>query len=394
LNVEEPWYIKDLKLDSISKNLDIWLDFRRGSKFPCSKCGKPNCPAYDTKEKVLRHINYFQYSTYLHCRVPRVKCSNCGVLQIRVPWARELSHFTLQMEATILELAKKMPVLQAGNFLGEEDKKLWRVIHHYVDEARSKEDFSDVSVIGTDETSRKKGHNYLTIVADFEDSKVIFACEGKDSSTITSFSEDLQNHNGDPSNIRKVCCDMSPSYISGISTELLNAEITFDKFHVMQAMNEAVNEVRIEEQKKNKELKNTKFIWITKKENLTEKQMKRLLELQNQKLETSKAYNIKESLGKFWECKSREEAEQYLKRWYFWATHSRLEAVIEVAKTIKAHWNGILNYFNSRITNGILEGMNSIVQLIKRNARGFKNTRYFINMIYLKIGKLDFKLPT
>ena len=122
--------------------------------------------------------------------------------------------------------------------------------------------------------------------------------------------------------------------------------------------------------------------------------MKRLLELQNQKLETSKAYNIKESLGKFWECKSREEAEQYLKRWYFWATHSRLEAVIEVAKTIKAHWNGILNYFNSRITNGILEGMNSIVQLIKRNARGFKNTRCFINMIYLKIGKLDFKLPT
>src|SRR5450759_2123998 len=107
-----------------------------------TKCGKPNCPAYDTKEKVLRHINYFQYSTYLHCRVPRVKCSNCGVLQIRVPWARELSHFTLQMEATILELAKKMPVLQAGNFLGEEDKKLWRVIHHYVDEARSKEDFS------------------------------------------------------------------------------------------------------------------------------------------------------------------------------------------------------------------------------------------------------------
>jgi transposase len=154
------------------------------------------------------------------------------------------------MEATILELTKKMPVLQAGNFLGEEDKKLWRVIHHYVDEARSKEDFSDVSVIGIDETSRKKGHKYLTIAVDFEDTKVIFACEGKDSSTITSLSEDLQNHNGNASNIRKVCCDMSPSYISGISKELPNAEITFDKFHVMQAMNEAVNEVRMEEQKK------------------------------------------------------------------------------------------------------------------------------------------------
>ena len=111
-------------------------------------------------------------------------------------------------------------------------------------------------------------------------------------------------------------------------------------------------------------------------------------------MKTLKAYNIKESLGKFWECKNREEAEQYLKKWYFWATHSRLEAVIEVAKTIKSHWDGILNYFESRITNGILEGINSIVQLIKRNARGYRNTQYFINMIYLKIGKLSFKLPT
>lgn len=250
MNVEEPWYIKDLKLDPISEKLDIWLDFRRGSKFSCPNCGKSDCSAYDTKEKVLRHINYFQYSTYLHIRTPRVMCSDCGILQIRVPWAREQSHFTLRMEAMILELAKKMPVLQIANLLGEEDKKLWRVIHHYVDESRSKKDFSDVSVIGIDETSRKKGHKYITLVVDFEDSKVIFACEGKDSSTITSFSEDLQNHNGNPSNIKSVCCDMSPSYISGISTELPNAEITFDKFHVMKTMNEGVNEVRIEEQKK------------------------------------------------------------------------------------------------------------------------------------------------
>ncbi len=394
MNVKEPWYITNYKLDSITKNLDIWLDFRRGSKFPCPKCGKPNCSAYDTKEKVLQHIDYFNYITYLHCRVPRVKCSNCGILQIEVPRAREQSHFTLQMEAMILELAKRMPVSQVGNLLGEHDTRLWRVINHYVGEARSKEDLSDVVEVGLDETSRKKGHEYITLVADIKDSKVIFACEGKDSSTITSFSEDLQNHNGNPSNIKSVCCDMSPSYISGISKELPKAKITFDKFHVMKAMNEGVNEVRIQEQKKNKELKNTKFIWITNEENLTVKQRKRLLNLQNQKLETFRAYNIKNSLRKFWECKNREEAEQYLKKWYFRATHSRLEAVIEVAKTIKNHWEGILNYFDSRITNGILEGMNSIVQLIKRNARGFRNTQYFINTIYLKKGKLDFKLPT
>jgi transposase len=257
LNVKEPWYIKDYKLDSISENLAIWLDFRRGSKFPCPKCGKPNCSAYDTKEKVLRHIDYFAYSTYLHCRVPRVKCNNCGILQIEVPFAREQSHFTLQMESMILELAKRMPVLQVGNLLGEHDTRLWRVVHHYVGEARSNEDFSDVVEIGLDETSRKKGHEYITLVANIKNSKVIFACEGKDSSTITSFSEDLQNHRGNPKNIKSVCCDMSPSYISGISKELPQAKITFDKFHVMKAMNEGVNEVRIQEQKK---LRNSKIL--------------------------------------------------------------------------------------------------------------------------------------
>lgn len=154
------------------------------------------------------------------------------------------------MEAMILELAKEMPVLKVGNFLGETDKRLWRVINHYVDQARSKEDFSNITVIGVDETSRKKGHEYITLVVDIKNSKVIFACTGKDSSTITSFSEDFQNHRGNPSNIESACSDMSPSYINGISKELPNAEITFDKFHVMKAMNEGVNEVRKQEQKK------------------------------------------------------------------------------------------------------------------------------------------------
>lgn len=250
LDVKEPWFIKNEELDTTSENFNIWLDFKRGSKFPCPKCGKPDCSAYDTKEKVLRHINYFKYATYLHCRVPRVKCSNCGIHQIEVPWTREQNHFTLQMEALILKLAKEMPVLKVANLFGEHDTKIWRIIHHYVGEARSEEDFSDVVEIGLDETSRKKGHKYITLVVDIKSSKVIFACPGKDSSTITDFSQDFQNHNGDPTNIKSTCMDMSPSYISGISKEFPNAEITFDKFHVMKAMNEGVNEVRKREQKK------------------------------------------------------------------------------------------------------------------------------------------------
>jgi transposase len=193
--------------------------------------------------------------------------------------------------------------------------------------------------------------------------------------------------------IQYVSCDMSPAFINGISSEFPDAKITFDKFHVMKMMNEAVDEVRKQEQSTIKELKNSKYLWLKNEGNLSEKQKERFLDRKNQNLKTVRAYNVKLSLQEFWDSKNRKEAAQYLKKWYFWATHSRLTPITEAANTVKKHWDGILNYFDSKINNGILEGINSIVQLQKRNARGFKNVQYFINMIYLKLGKHKFELP-
>ena len=274
-----------------------------------------------------------------------------------------------------------MPILKVARMLDEHDTRLRRVIIYYVKKSRAREDFSKVSVIGVDETSFKKGHKYVTIVADIENSKVIYVCEGKDSSTLTRFNEDLTNHGGLPTMIQSISCDMSPAFINGISTEFPDAKITFDKFHVMKIMNEAVDEVRKQEQSTIKELKNSKYLWLKNEGNLSEKQKERFLNLKNQNLKTVRAHNIKLSLQEFWDSQNRKEAAQYLKKWYFWATHSRLIPITEAANTVKKHWDGILNYFDSKITNGILEGINSIVQLQKRNARGFKNVLYFINMI-------------
>lgn len=194
--------------------------------------------------------------------------------------------------------------------------------------------------------------------------------------------------------IQSVSCDMSPSFITGISSEFPDAKITFDKFHVMKMMNEAVDEVRKQEQSTIKELNNSKYLWLKNEKNLSEKQSERFLCLKNQNLKTVRAYNIKLNLQEFWSLQNRKEATKYLKKWYFWATHSRLIPIVETANSVKNHWDGILNYFDSKITNGILEGINSIVQLQKRNARGFKNVQYFMSMIYLKLGKLKFELPT
>ena len=394
MNVEEPWYIKDIDFNAELKQLDIWIDFQKGSKFLCPKCSDENCSVYDTVEKVWRHLNFFEYKTYLHCRVPRVKCNDCGVHQIEVPWTRKQSGFTLLMDAIILTLAQSMPILKVAKMLDERDTKIWRVIIYYVKKSRAKEDFSRVSIVGIDETSFKKGHKYVTIVADIENSKVLYVCEGKDASTLTKFNEDLTNHGGEPTMIRSISCDMSPSFINGIKNEFPDSKIIFDKFHVMKMMNEAVDEVRKQEQLTVKELKNSKYLWLKNENNLSKEQSERFLSLKNQNLKTVRAYNIKSSLQEFWNSQNRKEATQYLKKWYFWATHSRLTPITEAANTVKKHWEGIMNYFDSKITNGILEGINSIVQLQKRNARGFKNIYYFINMIYLKLGKLKFELPT
>ena len=394
LNIDDPWILKSIDFDPDEKRIDLYLDFAPGTTFECPICNKPECSCYDTKEKVWRHLNFFQHKAFLHCRVPRVDCTQCGIHQIKIPWARKGSGFTLLMDALIMVLSQNMPISEVGKNIGEHDTRVWRVVDHYTKEARSREDFSDVSVIGIDETSSAKGHKYVTLVVDIDKSKVIHVCEGKDSPTVSIFKKDFKTHNGNSDNIDSVCCDMSPAFISGIRKEFPKAAITFDKFHVMKIVNSGIDMVRREEAATNQELRNTRYIWLKNPDNLTEKQKDTLCNLRDMNLKTVRAYNLKLSLQEFWKIKDRIAAKEYLQKWYFWATHSRLKPMIDVAKTIKAHWNGIMNYFDSRITNGVLEGINSVVQLLKRSARGYRNIQNFITMIYLRLGQLNFELPT
>lgn len=394
LNLEEPWYISQIEFSAEGKQLDIHVDFKSGSKFPCAKCGKPNCGVHDTIERTWRHLNFFQFRTYIHCRVPRTECEDCGVKQVKVPWARKSSGFTLLMDSLIVLMSQCMTVSAIAEMIDEHDTRIWRVIRYYVEQARSQEDLSEVKSVGIDETSRAKGHKYVTVFIDLDKSKVIYVCEGKDAATIESFKHDLGEHNGSCDNISNFCCDMSPAFISGIENSFPKASITFDKFHVMKLMNEAVDRVLREERSNNLLLKKTRYIWLKNPENLTSNQKETLRPLKDLRLKTMKAYSIKLALRDFWTYKYRKSAESYLKRWYFWATHSRLDPVIECAKTIKQHWTGITNYVKTRIDNGILEGTNSIIQAAKDSARGFKSTKNFITTIYLRTGNLKFNLPT
>jgi transposase len=194
--------------------------------------------------------------------MPRIKCDNCGIRLVDVPWARSDSGFTLLFEAMIMTLAKSMPVKTIAEFVNEHDTRLWRVLHHYVDEARDEDDHSSVRKVGVDETSSKRGHNYVSLFVDLEGPKVLFATEGKDASTVKRFKQDLTDHNGDPKAIEEMCSDMSPAFITGVENYFPNAYLTFDKFHIMKIINAAVDEVRRQEQKERPELFKTRYIWL------------------------------------------------------------------------------------------------------------------------------------
>jgi len=389
-----PWMVARSTFDAAARRLDIHLDFPRGSRFGCPDCGAADCPAYDTEEMTWRHLNFFQHETYLHARVPRVTCSGCGIKRVSLPWAREGSGFTLLFEALAMTMMTSMPVAAVGRLVGEHDTRLWRVLHHYVEEARADADHSGVTRVAFDETAARRGHDYVSLFVDLDRPRVLFVADGKDATTVETFAADLADHDGAAENVTEVCIDMSAAFIKGSAAHLPNANITFDKFHAVKIINDAVDLVRRAEQKDRPELRKTRYIWLKNKGNLSAAQVDTLGGLTDLNLKTARAYQIRLTFQDLYAQPSREAAEAFLKKWYFWATHSRLEPVIEAAGTIKRHWDGILRWFDSKIANGILEGINSLVQAAKAKARGYRSTRNLKAIIYLIAGKLELKLPT
>lgn len=293
-----------------------------------------------------------------------------------------------------MQLCQAMPVSKVAQLTKTSDDKLWAMCERYIDKTREYENFEDIDAIGLDETSRAKGHEYITLFVDLKKRRTIFITEGKDNTTVARFAYDLQGHNGSVKNIKNVSCDMSPAFIKGVKENLPEAEITFDKFHILKIINEAVDSVRKEEVSTNHLLKGTKYIWLKNSNNLTVKQKEQLEELtmSNMNLKTMRAYNIRQSFQDIYQANTQEEFIAYLNKWYYWATHSNLEPIKKAAKTIKRHWDGIVKWYESKINNGILEGLNSVIQAAKSKARGYKTFKNYKIIVYLLTGKLDFSL--
>lgn len=395
LAIQSPWYVKEIQFDAASKRLDIYIDFNRGSTFPSTDPTFPDkYKVKDTLDKTWRHLNFFEHECYINCRTPRIDLGGNKTELISPPWAGVVSGFTLLFEALVMELCAHMPVHSVCQIIKESDNKIWRMLEKYVDKALASEDYSHITAVGMDETSRAKGHKYITLFVDMLKGKTVHVADGKDNQTVNEFVKSLETHNGNRNQVTDVSCDMSPAYIKGVKAFLPNATITFDKFHILKIINGAVDQVRREEILSQPILTNARYVLLKNEQNLTKNQRQKLEELQLSKLnlKSIRALHIRENFQEIYKASTDEDFEIMLKKWYFWATHSRLDPVIKAAKTIKRHWDGVLAWKKSQISNGILEGLNSIVQAAKAKARGFRTFRYFRVVVFLVTGDLNFKV--
>jgi len=307
-----------------------------------------------------------------------------------VPWARGRSDFTLLFEALLMAMVKEMPVLAAARLVGESDMRIWRIVHHYVDQAVEAQDLSGLERAGIDETSSRRGQDYVSVFADLDERRAVYVTEGRDQGTVQEFSCFLETHGGELARVREVCQDMSEAYLAGSLKHLPHAEITFDRYHVRQHLSKGIDEIRREEAKQHKQLlKNTRYLWLKRPKNLTARQQDLLDELLQQPLDTVRAYELSLRFDDFYELDDPDAAEEYLRRWIDEVHTSGLVPLIKFTQMLEDHWLGVMRWHHSHVSNGLLEGLNSLIQAAKRRARGYRTNRNYIAMIYLVAGKLN-----
>lgn len=387
LQLQEPWHIEKVDFTE-EQELHMYIGFKKGYKFKIKE-DEEGATAYDTVKKTWRHLNFFQYKAYIHCDVPRIKHDN-EINMVDVPWARPNIGFTLLFESFVIELAKVMTVNAISRIVGEHDTRLWRILRYYTNEARDRADYSVVEKIGIDETS-VSGHNYITIAIDLGKSRVIGITEGKDHTTVDRIAKDMEKHGCNLKNIKVAASDMSPAFTTGIEENFKNAINVYDKFHVIKLINETLDKVRRREIQHNEILKNAKYIFLKNRDNLKPNQAIQLDELlENEHLQTSIAYKFKLQFQDIYNLMiTKEEAEVRIKSWINNVIKTEIPELKKLAKSIGLKLVNILNYFEHRVTNATLEGMNSIIQMAKARARGFRNIENFKTIIYLIGGKLD-----
>src|SRR3990167_680566 len=391
LGITDPWFVASVEFDEGAKTLTVLIDFKVGSRFVVSGHEGAH-PVHDTVTKTYRHLNFFQHECHLQVRTPRVKLPNGSVRLVEPDFAGRLNGFTLLFEAFILMLSGQMPFAAVSRIVGESPHRVLAVCEKYVEMACGLADHSDVTALAIDETSRARGHSYVTLAADADARRVLFVTEGRDAKTIGQLADYLGEHGCPAGNITQTSIDMSPAFISGVTKHLPNARITFDKFHIIGHASTAVDKMRGIEQKTDKSLKGMRWTLLKDTAKLKPEAAADLdaLIAKMAVKRTARAWSYKEQLREILERKQINVVRAMLEHWCNCVMRSKVEPMKEVAKMIRTHLEGIVAWAQTRQTNGFLEAINGLFQASKRRARGFTRIATIRTVIFLIAGKLVF----
>jgi len=397
LQLEEPWFIESIHFDAEKREVHIHVGIREGAQFVCPHCGAQTTRnGYEPRERVWRHCDCFFYKTYVHCRRPRILCPNCGAVQVSAPFERKNCRFTFSFEGYAMLLLANMPRAKAAEILRCDEKSLDSILNYWIDDALEKQGLENATELAIDETSFKRGRNYVTIVVDAAKRRVIDVEEGRGKDTVPAFAEKLEKKGGNRYDATSVTSDLSRTYVPAIAETFRNAINVIDKFHVKKLFIDAMDAVRKAEQKETankKELFLNRHLLMIPQERLTEGQAVKRQAISKQYPLTGRACRIVASLDDFYGCWTVEEAEKAFKALYSWMRRCRLDPMKKAAGTMLRRRSKILAYFVYRHTNAMCEGINSMIQAAKRKARGFHTFKGFASMIYLVAGKLELSVP-
>jgi transposase len=394
LGLNTPWTVSQVKLDMGKQRVDVHVGHADGARFGCPECGK-ELAVYDHQaERSWRHLDSMQFLTYLHAKPPRVSCPDHGVKQARMPWAEPGSRFTHLFEVLAIDVLKATNVKRGAELLRITWDEAWHLMERAVSRGRAAEGASIPALIGVDEKAIAKGHRYMTLVCDLKEATVEYIGEDRRETSLAAYFEAFPEESRDA--IEAVSLDMWPAFINACTSQIPGAEqkMVFDRFHIMRHVIDAVDKVRKKENKAlmsqgDSSLIRSKYLWLYSAENVPERSREHFNAIKAMELKTARAWAIKESLRQLWSYKSTGWATRFWKRWYYWATHSRLQPIIDAAKLIERHLPNVLTYFKHRITNAVAEGLNSKIATVQKRAFGYRNPDHFKIAVYFHCGGLD-----
>jgi len=393
LGVEQPWQVSGVELRLESGEVEVLVEHSGRGQLACPECGAPSS-RYDTRPRRWRHLDTCQYRTILVAQVPRVQCRKHGVKTIQVPWSEPGSSFTALFEALVIDWLRSANTQAVARQLGLSWDHVDGVMQRAVRRGLERRKLKVPRHLGVDETSFQKRHEYVTVVADTAGGQVQHVADGRGKRALAGYYEGFEP--GELEQIQTVAMDMWAPYIAATleAVPAADTKIAFDKFHVAMHLGRAVDKVRRQEnralcERGDETLKGTRHLWLYHPDRLPQQRVDRFEQLVRKALKTSRAWMLKELAMEMWECRDRESARKIFEAWYAWAIRSRIEPIKKVARMIKRHIQGVLNAIASGVTNARLEGLNTVIQGLKRSARGFRNRDRFRNAIYFHLGGLD-----